>query len=382
MDPSPKGWNRPRVVRELPSDRTVWFISDLHLGDGTPSDAFLGKDAQLVALLERAELEDVLVVVNGDAIDFPQAWGFMRVLRAHPKVLATMSRLSRDGRLVYVIGNHDYDLVLLRDVLGLAVADELHLGTEVLVRHGYEYDPYVSEMLDHGQWHTYVHHLAERALGSWIRLPLGEFYSWPNRLVFWLGHKMGLVARLHQIIGRRFDLPTPVADELLANLDFWCWGNQGDSMGIFRPIIQDLTTGPWRAIVCGHSHVPGVVRVGDRMYANSGSWTFGSAQYAVWDGSDLTVHDWISGRTYEDELYRAMEDPPIWERDFLTWWRESYLGRFRFVEGERKRGRLRAWEVQAREGQRLGELRSLPEPPHLQRRSRSRSRPASPPSDS
>ncbi len=82
MDHSPKGWNRPRVVRELPSDRTVWFISDLHLGDGTPSDAFLGKDAQLVALLERAELEDVMVVVNGDAIDFPQAWGFMRVLRA------------------------------------------------------------------------------------------------------------------------------------------------------------------------------------------------------------------------------------------------------------------------------------------------------------
>lgn len=370
MDPSPKGWNRPRVVREVPADRTVWFVSDLHLGDGTPSDAFFGKDALLVALLERAEAEGAVVVVNGDAIDFPQAWGFMRVMRAHPKVLSTMSRLSRAGQLYYVIGNHDYDLALLRDVLDLQVADELHLGTEVLVRHGYEYDPYITEMLEAGQWHTYAHHLVERALGTWLRLPLGEFYTLPNRILFWLGHKVALVARAFQVLGRRLGVDTPVSDELLANLDFWIWGNQGDSMGIFRPAMQDLANGPWRALVCGHSHVPGVVRHGDKIYANSGSWTFGAAQYAVWDGHDLTVHDWITGRRYEDELYKALTDPPIWERGFMSWWSTSYLGWLRFAEGERRRGELRGWELQTRENQHLGELRALPEPPHLSRRAR------------
>ena len=31
------------------------FISDLHLGDGTRSDSFLGKDRELIRLLERVQ---------------------------------------------------------------------------------------------------------------------------------------------------------------------------------------------------------------------------------------------------------------------------------------------------------------------------------------
>ena len=35
------GWNqRPPVIEKIPADRRIWFISDLHLGDATPSDVF------------------------------------------------------------------------------------------------------------------------------------------------------------------------------------------------------------------------------------------------------------------------------------------------------------------------------------------------------
>lgn len=366
-----KGWNRPRVVEHLPATQRVWLVSDLHLGDGTPTDAFYGKDAELEALLDQALADDAVVVVNGDAIDFPQAWGFLRVVRAHRSLLTRMSDLGRQGRLYYVIGNHDYDFDLFRDLLHFRVCDELHLGDEVLVRHGYEYDPYITEMLEHGQWHTYIHHLVERALDGWIRLPLSEFYTWPNRVAFWLGHKVAVAARAAQWLGQRFDVDTPLADETLANLDFWSWGNNGDSMGIFRPAIQHLRGGPWRVIVCGHSHVPGVVRMGERAYANTGSWTFGSAQYAVWDGTDVTVRDWITGHRYEDELYARMIDGTLWQRSFLAWWRASYLGGLRFREGEARRGQIRSWEARARHHARLGALppsRHAAQPPSRETR--------------
>ncbi|MCB9664314.1 MAG: hypothetical protein H6732_09385 [Alphaproteobacteria bacterium] len=362
--PPPAELRPLRQVVRLPADRPLWIVSDLHLGDGTPSDAFFGKDRHLLALLDHVDREGLTLVINGDAVDIQQALSFMRVVRAHGDVLKAMSRLGREGRLVYVIGNHDDDIRLFRDLLSFQVCDELHVGDVLLVRHGYEYDPYITEMLDQGQWHTYVHHLVERLLGTWIRIPIGEFYTWPNRFVFWAFHKAATLAWIAQEVGERLGIDTPVADEVLANCNFWTWANLGDSMGIFRPALTEATTGPWRGVVCGHSHVPGVVHREGRFYANSGSWTFGSSQYLVWDGEEMTCHDWLSGRSYGDELYASLLDGSVYERDVFQWWRESYLGWFRFRQGEERRGRLRHWESVASDDA-LVRLRPTAEPPRL-----------------
>lgn len=85
------GWNRPVVVEQISDDRAIWFISDLHLGDGTPSDAFFGKDQQLIALVEQIEKQDGLLVIGGDAVDFHQAWSFTRILRAHQELFGALS---------------------------------------------------------------------------------------------------------------------------------------------------------------------------------------------------------------------------------------------------------------------------------------------------
>ncbi|MCB9681421.1 MAG: metallophosphoesterase [Alphaproteobacteria bacterium] len=363
MDGTPTPRTRPRVVARLPASQRLWIVSDLHLGDGTPSDVFFGKDRHLLALIDACERDDAVLVVNGDAIDFHQAWSFVRVLRAHKALLGAMSRLARDGRMFYVVGNHDYDITLFSDVLSFQVCDELHVGDTLLIRHGYEYDPYITEMLEHGQWHTKLHHAIERWLNTWLRIPLGEFYTLPNRLLFWLGHKAALSAWVAQQVGERLGVQTPVADEIIANLDFFAWSNMGDSMGIFRPAMEHVLRGPWRFVVCGHSHLPGVVRRDDRAYANTGSWTFASSQYVLWDGHDVSSHDWITGRAYGEELYRPMLDGSLYERDVFQWWRENYLGWLRFREGEERIGRLRTWQTWVQDHQRLAQLRPLPEPP-------------------
>jgi UDP-2,3-diacylglucosamine pyrophosphatase LpxH len=353
--------SRARVVERVDPDQPIWIVSDLHLGDGTPSDAFFGKDRHLIALIDRVEAEGGVLIVNGDAIDFHQAWSFMRVLRAHQALLAAMSRLGREGRLFYVIGNHDYDISVFRDVLNLRVCEELHIGDEVLVCHGYRYDPYITEMLDSGQWHTKVHHAVERFAGTWIRIPMSEFYTLTNRFVFWLGHKIGLAAWAVSKVGERLGVET-VADEVLANLDFWAWSNMGDSMGIFRPAWHEARTGRFRMVVCGHSHLPGIVRDGDRAYANTGSWTFASSQYLVWRDHDLRCFDWITGREYHDELYQPMLDGTLYERDIFQWWKENYMGLLRFREGEERLGRLRGWQSYMRDYQVLSQLREIAEP--------------------
>jgi UDP-2,3-diacylglucosamine pyrophosphatase LpxH len=341
------GWNhRTARVVELPSDVTVWFVSDLHIGDGTPSDAFFGKDAPFVALVERVAREDAHLCIVGDAIDFHQAWTLARILDAHPRLFHALSELAGKGRLIYVIGNHDYEIGIYEALLRLVVCDELRIGDDILVLHGWQFDPVLRDQvgLKHG-WGTTVHHLVERWAGTWIRIPLGEFYTRTNRLFFWLGHKVWWASRLG---ARLFGRDVTAIDEAA---NYWCWGNLGDAMGMFRPVRAMLQSGPWKAIVCGHSHLPGLVPIEGRTYVNTGSWTFASSQYAVWDGSAFRVADWRTGRRYGAELYERMLDGSLYERDFHRWWRDNYLGWFRFREGEERRGTPRAWELLVRDAQ-------------------------------
>jgi UDP-2,3-diacylglucosamine pyrophosphatase LpxH len=355
------GWNRrqPAVAR-IPADRRVWFVSDLHLGDATPSDVFFGKDHQLMALVDRVEREGSTLVVVGDAIDFHQAWSFTRVLRAHQELFSALSRLARDGRLYYVIGNHDYEINLFHEILQFRVCDELHIGDRMLVVHGWQFDPYLREAIHHGHgWSTTIHHAVERYLGTWLRIPLGEFYTKGNRFLFWLAHKVALVANFYasalSVVGL-----TRSAENLNRYLTYWARSNMGDPMGIFRPALEVLDSGRFDAVICGHSHLPGVVPHRGKTYVNTGSWTFASSHYVVWDGQgNFVCRDWITGARFGQELYEPLLDGVIYEKDFWQWWREHYMGLFRFREGEERKGRLRGWESYVRDYQHLSQLHPL-----------------------
>jgi len=346
------GWNRPITTERIGADGKIWFVSDLHLGDGTPSDAFFGKDRLLMALCDTVEDEGATLVIGGDAVDFQQAWSFTRILRAHQELFATLSRLGRDGRLFYVVGNHDYDLSLYKEMLNFRVCDELIIGDDILVEHGYQYDPFIKGELVTGQVSTKVHHLVERYLDTWLRIPLGEFYTLPNRFAFWLAHKVALAtwgwAAFARLLG--FDASY---EESMKQLDFWARSNMGDPMCIFRPIQRRLAQDKWKYIVCGHSHLPGIVPNGDRAYVNTGSWTFASSHYVVWDGKKFSCNDWISGRAIGAEYYQPLLDGTVDEKDFWQWWRENYMGLLRFREGEERLVRSRGWESYLRDYQHL-----------------------------
>jgi UDP-2,3-diacylglucosamine pyrophosphatase LpxH len=337
-------WSRAsplEVTRRIDPSRKVYLVSDLHLGDGTRSDAFLGKDRELIRFLDRVRDEDAHLVVAGDAIDFQQAWAMNRVLKAHARLIGELSRLADTNGITYIWGNHDYDISLFRDLLRFDVCSSLYIGDKVLVQHGYEYDPFIGPNLDQTHLATVVHHLTERLLDSWIRLPLENFYTLPNRVAFWLTHKMAWCwNRVHALSKRAGLEPSPVQG-LVDSMHYWTQNELGDPGCLVAGVRDKLLDSDLEWLVCGHSHLPGLVEIAPgKTYVNTGSWTFNSAQYAVWDGERFTVRDWIRDKTYGDAAYRPILSGRFKHMGYEDWWRENYLGWLRFRVGEE--GRLPA----------------------------------------
>lgn len=323
-----------RTLHRLSPDGVVYVISDLHLGDGSSTDIFMAKDRHLLAFLDKVDKEGATLVVAGDAVDFSQAWALTRILRAHGKVLGAFSRLASQGRMVYVIGNHDHDLHLYQELLNIPVVTGVEVGPDTCILHGYEYDPIIGADLGHSEFKTKVHHLVERALGSWIRLPLQHFYSIPNRISFWLFHKMVILLRARGRFLRWATGDSGFLTRFNAEVAYWTRGQLGDPASIFRPAMAFLKAGPYRTLICGHSHLPGVVRTDNqRTYANTGSWTFNSSTYLRIEGEGLLVKDWLSGKVYDDRLYRPLLAGELDGVDFLDWWEQHYRGWLRFRLG-------------------------------------------------
>lgn len=334
-------WSRgttTRRIERIPDTGVVYVISDIHLGDGSPSDIFVAKDRQLLAFLEQVEEEQATLLIAGDAIDFSQAWFFTEVLRAHGKVLGRFSDLAAQGRLFYILGNHDHDLRLYVDVLRIPVVHGVEIGEHTLVLHGYEFDPVIGKDIEGAERRTKMHHMVERVLKTWLRLPLEHFYNGWNRFSFWMFHKAVWTRRrtaafLDSITGgeRR---SRALADEIM----YWTRGQIGDPACIFHPACAFLETGPYSTLICGHSHLPGQVGLpSGKRYANTGSWTFTSAVVLRMEGQELSVRDWIRDHEYTDQLYRPIQDPAFQHITFEDWWRDNYMGWLRFRVGEEAR---------------------------------------------
>ena len=333
-------WSREpprRAVARLDPDTTIYVVSDLHLGDGTEHDIFLLKDRYLGQLIDQVEEEGATLVIAGDAIDFSQAMSFTRVLRAHGPLLRRLSELADKGRMIYVVGNHDLDLRLYEYLLRFPVVSAVEVGDEVLIVHGYEYDELLGPDLRASELNTRVHHLVERVLGTWIRPPLAHFYTRWNRFMYWGFHKVYLVLWL---VGQALlAVGRPELWRFMEKiLGYWMGNELGDPGRLARAAVEAARAGRHKVLVSGHSHLPGVVPLGEgRAYVNTGSWTFQSATCLRWQrATGPVLTDRLSGKRYDDRLYRPILEGALDHVSFLDWWADHYMGAFRFRCGEER----------------------------------------------
>jgi len=324
-----------RTILKIPDEGRIYIISDIHLGDGTPSDIFLAKDKELLSFLQYIEDEGATLVIAGDAIDFSQALFFTNIMKAHGKVLGAISDLASKGRLHYVLGNHDHDLRWYKDVLRIPVVHGIDIGGHTLILHGYEFDPVIGADLDEAERRTRVHHAIERMLGTWMRLPLEHFYTGWNRLTFWTLHKVLLVRRRTAKVVDAIRRDTRASDYVSETMRYWTRNQLGDPGSLVHPAKDWLQTQKYRTLICGHSHLPGVVDVGHgKRYANTGSWTFTHSHVMRLDGDDIELRDWRSGKVYDDRLYRPILDGDFDHIRFEDWWEDNYMGMLRYRCGE------------------------------------------------
>ncbi len=341
-------WSRAEPhtdIRRIPADGPVYVISDLHIGDGSRSDIFLAKDKDLLRFLEHVRQERAMLVIAGDAVDFSQAWAFGRVLKAHGKLFFALRQLAEEGQLIYVYGNHDHDMRFYKDMLSFPVVAGVEIGDEVKIIHGHQLDPEIGPNLQESELATLVHHFFERALRTWLRVPLDLFYTRSNRAMFWVGHKALWWKRITGWLVKPLDGGARL-DRAEERAAYWIRSNMGDPGCLFHPALERLDAQDQRVLVCGHSHLPGIVRrVDGRVYANTGSWTFASASYLRWSPDDgIQVRDWLSGRTWGSELYEPLMRGDFDHKTIDDWWREHYMGLFRFRCGEERRGKLPPWQ--------------------------------------
>jgi UDP-2,3-diacylglucosamine hydrolase len=329
----------PKLEKILDANQRIYFISDLHLGDGTRSDIFMSKDLNLMRLLEQIRLENAHLVIVGDAMDFHQAWTFKRIIAAHPRLIRRLVDLAQDTGVTYIWGNHDSDLSIFRDVLYFNVCSSLIIGEKIKVVHGYEYDPFIGENLNKAHIATTFHHLVERLLDTWIRPPIENFYTFEGRLAMWCFHKLALAVRTKNRIFDKIGLGK-FKGRTAEYLQYWAMNQIADPSGIFEPIRADLEAedGAYDMIISGHSHLPGnVLLPNGKRYVNTGSWTFGSSQYAIWDGKEIQVFDWLKGIEYTDQAYQHLMNRRYRHMDIFRWWRENYMGWLRYRVGEKGR---------------------------------------------
>jgi UDP-2,3-diacylglucosamine pyrophosphatase LpxH len=328
----------------IPADRPVWFVSDLHLGDGGGSDTFMGKDKLLLELLATVRRERGRLVICGDAVDLLQAHDLTPVIKAHGELLRSLSAMPEDQRVIYIHGNHDDDIKVYIDLLRFEVCERLHVGEDVVALHGHQFDMAMTD-LTRAARATHLHHAIERLLATWIRVPLADFYNLGNRVSTWALYRAWQVLKLRnrflRAVGR-----SAVAERSERYAAHWIRSDQGSGMDLLPGACAFAAAERVQAVVCGHNHMPGnFVHDGVR-FVNTGSWTFGWAQATRYADGTFQVRDLLSGREYHDELYRRLLDGEIDHVDFDRWWRNQYLGWFRFRSGE-TRGTLQPPSMQA-----------------------------------
>jgi hypothetical protein len=182
---------------------------------------------------------------------------------------------------------------------------------------------------------TRLHHAVERVVG-WVRMPLHEFYTPANRVVYWGFHKWWQILKLRGALMRKLGLGA-LAKRSEDWVSYWVRSEAGDPMSMLFPALAGAKQLGATTLVCGHAHMPGIVETGGVRYVNTGSWTYGHGQYARFDGEEFVVKDWMTGREYASELYATALSGELVDIDMDRWWKNQYLGWFRFRSAELRR---------------------------------------------
>lgn len=172
-----------RGPHRLPLDARTRLVvfSDLHRGAGGRADDFLPNSELFREALEHYDRRRFTYVELGDGDELLENRGLEPIVRAHEDIFRVLDRFHRDGRLIYVFGNHNLlmsrprwrekQLAAARTALpglwkGLVARESILLGDGLILFHGHQADGLS----------TFLHPLSRvliRCLWRYLRSSLG-----------------------------------------------------------------------------------------------------------------------------------------------------------------------------------------------------------------
>jgi len=129
------------------------FFSDCHRGDKGAADQFKQNERLFLSALRTYDQAGYIYVEVGDGDDLWLHRSFDRVKDSYPEIFSYFRRLYREGRLHFILGNHDQTFMGQRwsNKVGIPLREGLifkhqDTGQEIFVFHGHQAD-YVSDRL-------------------------------------------------------------------------------------------------------------------------------------------------------------------------------------------------------------------------------------------
>lgn len=270
-------------------------IPDIHLLERGPNDDFLDNnpehEEQFISFLDfllelkESEKDDLEIIQIGDLYDLWQARGNTNLIQeAYTNILGLLDKLGT----IYIVGNHDIDLI------------KWHEDKDEKFRRELRYYSYVDEKLRAIYEHGYQADFANNqgswsgAMGREITRIVGMMeYIYPN-VDSILGDVWGSISRIFSIYNAGL---TPVKNPEQFNvheyLNYYInlmeKYNKGDTDDHLDPTDLVLS-------VIGHTHSPRLVKKpkNERMYylMDCGSWVNGGHEFGVISGREMAVCQW------------------------------------------------------------------------------------------
>jgi UDP-2,3-diacylglucosamine pyrophosphatase LpxH len=137
------GWT---PVRELPKKPRIVIFSDLHMGNGKRRDDFLKNGLLFKTILKDYYLKnDYEIILNGD-IEELQRFSLKQIRMYWEPVYDLFYEFDRKNRFYKIIGNHDYNLLLLpeseREFKLYSALRFSYKGHDMLIFHGHQASPF------------------------------------------------------------------------------------------------------------------------------------------------------------------------------------------------------------------------------------------------
>lgn len=241
----------------VPLEAPVYFLSDLHLGEGTAPEE-MAKLQKLRAFLGEVQAQGKALVLVGDIFDFWYEWRSV-VPKVPFGLLCRLRHLSDAGvELHYLPGNHDFRLEgFLEREIGAAVykdAAEFQIGEQkIYVYHG---DGILARDTGYRFWKRMLRTSLNQRLFSWLHPDLGM-----------------ALARATSRQSRTTERYREADEE-----EYEAFARGRFSRG-------------FQGVVLGHSHHPRQVEFPNGIYINLGDWIH-HFSYAVHDGQRLALRYW------------------------------------------------------------------------------------------